>query len=94
MVPTLYARFFADGPALYEKAKEVALSQGYAVMVDNPEKGLIHLHKKGSGKTVHLIVYVGGKSDRSIAVEVMPGDEGRYMDFGRHFIDGLHKAVR
>lgn len=94
MVPTLYASFFADGPALHEKAKEVALAQGYAIVAEDADRGVIHLHKKQSGKTVHLNVYLGGKSERSIAVQVIPGDEGRYMDFGRNFIDGLRKAVR
>jgi hypothetical protein len=94
MVPTLFARFFTSGPTLYDKAKEVALAQGYAVSVDDPEKGMLHLHKKESGKMVHLVIFMGGKSDRSIAVEVKPGDEGSYMDHGREFIDGLRKAVR
>jgi hypothetical protein len=94
MVPTLYASFFADGPAIYEKAREVAASQGYVVAAADPQKGLLHLHKKGSGKTVHLIIHLGVKGDRAIAVEVMPGDEGRYMDFGRQFISELKKVVR
>lgn len=94
MVPTLFARFFTTGSTLLEKAKEVALAQGYAVSADDPEKGTLHLHKKESGKMVHLLVYIGGKSDRSIAVEVRPGDEGSYMDHGREFIAGLRKAVR
>jgi hypothetical protein len=94
MVPTLFARFFATSPTLREKAIEVAQTQGYFVSVDDNEKGMLHMHKKESGKMVHLIVYVGDKNDRSIAVDVKPGDEGSYMDHGREFIAGLKKVVR
>lgn len=94
MVPTLFARFFTDGSVLFQKAKEVAKAQGYAVSVDNSEIGLLHLHKKEAGRMVHLLVHVGNKGDRALAVEVRPGDEGLYMDYGREYIENLRKAVR
>lgn len=94
MVPTLYARFFADSSAIREKAKEVAVAQGYTITVDDPGKSLLHLHKREGGRMVHLTVYVGGEGERAVSVEVRPGDEGRYMDFGRQFIQGLRNAVR
>ncbi len=93
MVPTLFARFFATNPVLHEKALEVAKEQGYSVAGDDLEKGVLHLHRKKRGKMVHLVVYLGGGLDRSVAVEVKPGDEGSYMDQGRVFIAGLHKAI-
>jgi len=94
MVPTLFARFFTNGPLLVEKAKEVALAQGYTISVDESEKGILHLHKKVPGRMIHLLIYIGSSSDRSMAVEVRPGDEGLYMDYGREFIDGLRKVAR
>jgi hypothetical protein len=94
MVPTLFARFLTNGPVLFEKAKDVALAQGYAVSVNDSENGILHLHKKESGRMVHLVVYIGSKSERALAVEVIPGDEGLYMDYGREYIDGLRKAIR
>lgn len=94
MVPTLFARFFATAPVLHEKALEVAKEQGYSVSVDDAETRVLHLHKKERGKMVHLLVFMGDKQDRSIAIEVRPGDEGLYMDRGRAFIAGLRKAVR
>lgn len=93
MVPTLFARFFATNPTLHEKLLEVAKEQGYAVSTDDKEKGILHLHKKQRGKMVHLVVFLGNKQDRSIAVEVRPGDEGSYMDYGRAFISDLRKVV-
>ncbi len=94
MVPTLFARFLTNGPALFEKAKEVGEAQGYSISVGDQENGVLHLHKKESGRMVHLVIYIGNKNDRALAVEVIPGDEGLYMDDGRDYLDALRKVVR
>lgn len=93
-MPIVYTRFFSNGEYLYSKTKEVALSMKYAVASEDPERGYIHLHKRESGRTVHLHLYIGSGRDRGIAVEVKPGDEGIYMDYARRFVDGLKRAVR
>ncbi|MEJ5293090.1 MAG: hypothetical protein WHS82_05795 [Candidatus Methanosuratincola sp.] len=92
-MPILYARFFLNGEALYSRTKEVASKLNYAVAKEDPGKGYVHLHKKESGRTVHLHLYMGSGKDRGIAVEVKPGDEGLYMDYARQFIDGLKKSI-
>ncbi|MEM2126497.1 MAG: hypothetical protein QXX77_00785 [Candidatus Methanosuratincola sp.] len=92
-MPILYTRFFLNGGDLYSKTKEVASNLNYAVASEDLGKGYIHLHKKESGRTVHLHLYIGSGKDRGIAVEVKPGDEGLYMDYARHFIESLKKAV-
>jgi len=94
MVPTLFAHFYTNSVTLYEKAKEVATNQNYSISRDDPSNGVMHLHKKVSGKMVHLEVYVGTGRDRGLSVSVKPGDEGIYMDYGRQFIEGLKKVVR
>ncbi len=94
MVPTLFARYFATNSALHEKTLEVAKDQGYFISVDDPERGTLHLHKKDKGRMVHLVIFIGNGQDRSIAIEVRPGDEGSYMDYGRAFIVGLNRVLR
>jgi hypothetical protein len=94
MVPTLFAHFYTNGAALYEKIKGVATSQNYFISLDDPDKGVLHLHKRVSGRMVHLELYIGNEKDRGISVRVRPGDEGTYMDYGRQFIEGLKKVVR
>ncbi len=93
-MPAMHARFFINGGDLYSKTKEVASNLKYTVASEDMERGYIHLHKKESGRTVHLHLYIGTGKDRGIAVEVKPGDEGLYMDYARQFIDSLKKAVR
>jgi len=94
MGPTLFAHFYTNGTPLFEKAKEVAASLDYTVSMDDPSGGILHLHKKISGRMTHLIIQVGTGKDRSLAIEVLPGDEGYYMDLGRQFIRELKKIVR
>ncbi|MGC8937003.1 MAG: hypothetical protein ACP5KV_06570 [Candidatus Methanomethylicaceae archaeon] len=94
MAPPIFARFYMNGPALFEKIKEVASSQNYQIAFEDPSKKIIHLHKKDRGRTIHLIVYVGDGKDRSIAIEVKPGYEGIYMDYSRRFLEGLKKVAR
>ncbi|MGA2573630.1 MAG: hypothetical protein ABSF36_05410 [Candidatus Methanomethylicaceae archaeon] len=94
MAPTLFAHFYTNGPSLYEKAKDVATALNYSISLDDPSKGVMHLHKKISGRMVHLNISVGSGRERTIAIEVMPGGEGYYMDCGRHFILELKKVVR
>lgn len=93
MAPPLFARFYLNGPALYEKVKEVASSQNYYIASEDPTK-LLHLHKRVRGKTIHLLIYIGEGKDRSIAIEVRPGYEGLYMDYGRRFLEDLKKVAR
>lgn len=93
-MPTLFARFYNNGADLYEKAKLVAGSQNFQVSSEDPASGILHMHKKVSGKTVHLILYIGSGKDRGVKIDVMPGDEGYYMDCGRQFIEALKKVAR
>ncbi|MBM5805826.1 MAG: hypothetical protein FJZ49_07200 [Candidatus Verstraetearchaeota archaeon] len=93
-MPTLFAHFYTNGPALYDKAKEVAAGQNYSISLDDPTNGVMHLHKKASGRMVHLEVHIGTGRDRGMSVSVKPGEEGIYMDYGRQFIEGLKKVVR
>jgi len=67
---------------------------GFQVSSEDPKNGVLHMHKKASGKMVHLVLYVGSGKDRGIKVDVMPGDEGYYMDCGRQFIEELKKHAR
>ncbi len=93
-MPILYTRVFLNGGDLYSKTKEVASKLNYIIASEDPAVGYIHLHKKGSGRTVHLHLYIGSGKDRGVAVEVKPGDEGLYMDYARQFIEGLKTGVR
>lgn len=94
MMPELFARFLLNGEPLYQQAKQVAESQNYQIVLDDPINRTFHAHKKVSGKMIHLDVYVGGGKDRGITVAVRPGGEGTYMDYGRLFLDELRKVVR
>lgn len=94
MAPPLFARFYTNGQALYDKIKEVAKSQNYHIAYEDPLNKTIHLHKRGLGKTIHLIIYIGDGKDRSIAIDVKPGYEGIYMDFARKFLLELKKVAR
>lgn len=94
MSPPLFARFYMNGPALYEKIKEVSSSQNYYIASEDPSKKVIHLHKRVGGKTIHLLIHVGEGKDRSVAIEVKPGYEGTYMDYGRRFLESLKKVAR
>lgn len=94
MALPLFARFYMNGQALYDKIKEVAKAQNYHVAYEDPLNKVIHLHKRAFGKTIHLIVYVGDGKDRSVAIDVKPGYEGVYMDFGRRFLLELKKVAR
>ncbi|MEM2002228.1 MAG: hypothetical protein QXT77_06270 [Candidatus Methanomethylicaceae archaeon] len=94
MAPPIFARFYINGSALFEKIKEVASSESYQIAFEDPSNKVIHLHKKVRGRTIHLIIYVGDGKDRSIAIEVKPGYEGIYMDYGRKFLASLKKVAR
>ncbi len=93
-MPTLFARFYNNGADLFKKIKQVVGHQNYQIAAEDPENGTLHIHKKVSGKTVHLIVHVGSGKDRGVKIDVMPGDEGYYMDCGRQFIEELKKVAR
>lgn len=94
MALPLFARFYINGQALYDKIKEIARAQGYQIAYEDPSNKIIHLHKRTFGRTVHLIVHVGDGKDRSVAIEVKPGYEGVYLDFGRRFLLELKKVAR
>ncbi|MGQ9759659.1 MAG: hypothetical protein ACUVQ5_03690 [Candidatus Methanomethylicaceae archaeon] len=94
MAPPLFARFYLNGPALYEKVKEVASSQGYYIAFEDSTKKVLHLHKRVGGRTIHLLIHVGEGKDRSVAIEVKPGYEGIYMDYGRRFLENMKKVAR
>ncbi|MDI9644087.1 MAG: hypothetical protein QFX35_02570 [Candidatus Verstraetearchaeota archaeon] len=93
-MPIVYTRFYSNGECVYSKTKEVALAMKYTVASEDPARGHIHLHKRESGRTVHLHLYIGAGRDRGVALEVKPGDEGVYLDYARRFLEGLKKAVR
>lgn len=93
-MPTLFTRFYNNGADLYEKAKLVAGNQNFQVSSGDPANGILHMHKKVSGKMVHLVLYIGSGKDHGIKIDVMPGDEGYYMDCGRQFIEALKKVAR
>jgi len=94
MAPPIFARFYINGAALFEKVKEVASLQSYEIAFEDPSKKMIHLHKKVRGRTIHLLIHVGDGKDRSIAIEVKPGYEGTHMDYGRKFLESLKKVAR
>lgn len=94
MTPELFTRFLLNGEPLYQRAKQVAESQCYQIVLDDPANRTFHAHKRVSGKTIHLEIYVGEGKDRGVTVTVRPGDEGAYMDYGRLFLDELKKVVR
>ncbi|MCX8182487.1 MAG: hypothetical protein N3D12_05155 [Candidatus Methanomethyliaceae archaeon] len=94
MAPPIFARFYINGSALFEKIKEVASSENYQIAFEDPSKKVIHLHKKVMGRTIHLIIHVGDGKDRSMAIEVKPGYEGIYLDYGRKFLESLKKVAR
>lgn len=94
MAPPIFARFYINGSALFEKIKEVASSEGYQIALEDPSKKMIHLHRKARGRTIHLLIYVDDGKDRGIAIEVKPGYEGIYMDYGRRFLESLKKVAR
>jgi len=93
-MPTLFARFYNNGADLFEKAKQVACCQKYQIASEDPASGTLHVHKKVSGKMVHILLYIGSGKDRGVKIDVMPGDEGYYMDCGRQFIEELKKVAR
>lgn len=92
-MPTLFARFYNNGADLYQKAKEVAAKANFTIAKEDQQNGIMHLHKKVGGRTVHMVVQVGSGKERCIVLDIFPGDEGYYMDTGRAFIDGLKKVV-
>jgi len=93
-MPTLFARFYNNGADLFEKAKQVACCQNYQIASEDPASGTLHMHKKVSGKMVHILLYIGSGKDRGVKIDVMPGDEGYYMDCGRQFIEELKMVAR
>jgi len=93
-MPTLYARFYNNSTNLYSKVKEVARNDHFSSSIDDPVKGILHLHTRIRGKTVHLILYIGNGNDRGITISILPGDEGWYMNFGRQFIDSLKEVAK
>ena len=94
MAPLAYSRFNTDQRGLLEASLSALKSLGFSILDQNPDAGYIHAHGKWRGTTAHLEVSIGKARDKGVVVKVLPGDEGKYLDLARRFMEELSKRLR
>ena len=94
MAPIAYSRFNGDEKSLFEASTKVLKKLGFKILDQKPETGFIHAHGVWRGTLAHLEVSVDRARGRGVMVRVLPGDEGKYLDLARKFMDELSKQLR